>query len=164
MLELIKKHINNLSERLRRKRLPKEAQDRHDIIDDLEKEMALVEQIECPTEDIFTPGLYTRVIKLPKGTVLTSEIHKFEHPFFILDGVVEVINIETGEKVLYSAPFLGITMPYTRRLLNVIEETIWVTCHVTNETNVEKIGKKILVQRDTVVPQYKLNKTKTLQS
>ena len=162
LISTVKKHINTLSEKYRRRRLPKEAQDRHEFIDNLEMEMMSLPQIECPVEHVFTPGLYTRITTLPKGTILTSEIHKTEHPFFVLEGVVEVVNVETGEKVLYAAPCFGVTKPYTRRILNVLEKTIWATCHVTKETNVEKIGDKILVQRDDVISQYK--NTKTLKS
>ena len=121
-------------------------------------------QVDCPIRDVFTPGLYTRIITLPKGTLLTSEIHKTEHPFLILQGVVEVANVETGDTEILRAPYIGITKPYTRRVLNVIEETVWATSHVTKETDVEKIGKKILVQRDNVVPHYQRENNKILQS
>lgn len=73
-----------------------------------------------------------------------------------MKGKVAVANVDTGETVVYEAPFVGVTKPNTRRVLNVIEETVWATSHVTEETDVEKIGEQILEQRDNVIPQYKI--------
>jgi hypothetical protein len=160
----IRKYISKLSERFRRNRLPKDAQDRYEAVDKIEQEMMKHEQVICPIENIFTPGLYTRVITVPTGTLLTTEIHKTEHPFFMLKGICEVVDVETGKTTLLKAPHIGVTQPYTRRVINVIEETIWATAHVTDETDIEKIGDKIVVQRDNVLSQYKLNENKTLHS
>ena len=160
VVKLLKKYVAKWSEKWRRSKLPMEAQSRYDRVDELESDLAKMEQFHFPVQDVFTPGLYTRIITMPKGSFLTSEIHKTEHPFLIMKGKVEVANVETGEVVIYEAPHVGITKPYTRRVLNVIEDTVWATSHVTKETDVEKIGDKILVQRDNVVPQYKLKHKK----
>jgi len=134
------------------------ATDRHKRVDELEQELAKHPQVMCPVQHLFTLGLYTRIITMPAGILVTSEIHKTEHPFFILKGVVEVGNVETGEKKIYEAPYVGVTKPNTRRVLYVIEETIWATSHVTEETDPVKIGEKILEQRDNgITPQYKLD-------
>lgn len=138
---------------------------RHRKLDAIEKEMALLPQITCPIDDLFTPNLYTRICNIPKGTFLTSEIHKTEHPFFIMAGRIQVVNVETNDAVIYEAPFIGVTKPNTRRMLYALEDTVWATCHVTQETDVEKIGEAILEQRDHLVPQYKIsNQFKTLNS
>lgn len=126
-------------------------------VDAIEQEMAKHPQVHCPVKHIFTKGLYTRIITLPAGTLLTSEIHKTEHPFFIMSGVVEVAYVDSGETVMYEGPCLGVTKPNTRRVLNVLEETVWATCHVTNETDPEKIGEKILVQDRPIKGQYKID-------
>jgi len=130
---------------------------RHKKLDAIEQEMAKMPQITCPIDNLFTPNLYTRICNIPKGTFLTSENHKTEHPFFIMSGRIQVANIETNEAVIYEAPFIGVTKPNTRRMLYALEDTVWATCHVTTETDIEKIGEQILEQRDTVVPQYKIN-------
>jgi hypothetical protein len=109
-----------------------------EAINQWEKEAATLPQQLCPLTHIFTPGLYTRQIFMPKGTRLTSRIHLYEHPFFIMMGVVSVWDATTGW-TLIRAPYMGITKPGTRRLLYMHEDTIWVTCHVTNETDPDKI-------------------------
>ena len=93
---------------------------------------------------------------MPADTVVTSEIHKTEHPFFILKGKVIVGDVSTGATEAYEAPYIGVTKPNTRRVLHVLEETVWATSHVTDETDVEKIGDSILEQRDNIIPHYKI--------
>lgn len=79
-----------------------------------------------------TPGLYTRQITLPKGTLLTSRIHKTYHPFFILKGAITVYNAADNSEGLFTTGYRGITVPGTRRVLYTHEETVWVTCHSTD--------------------------------
>lgn len=96
----------------------------------------------CPIRHRFTPGLYIREIFIPAGTLLTSMEHRFEHPFVISQGIVEVYS-ETEGAVIYRAPHTGITPPGTRRGILALEDTVWTTFHVTDETDVEKIGEAI---------------------
>lgn len=108
-----------------------------------EQIMAALPQQHLPLKHVFTPGLYTRQIFMPAGTLLTSRIHLFEHPFIISAGVVSVWGDERGWETL-QAPYLGVTKPATRRVLYIHQDTIWTTFHVTNETDPEKIGEQIV--------------------
>lgn len=112
-------------------------------LDRIEATMAGMPQAHCPVVDRFTPGLYIREITMPAGTLVTSMVHKTRHPFVITRGKVRVIS-ETEGAVTYTAPHTGITEPGTRRLLHVIEETVWTTFHVTELTDVEAIAAEIL--------------------
>jgi hypothetical protein len=91
----------------------------------------------------FTPGLYIREIQMPAGSLVTSKIHRTEHPFTILSGDVSVYSFNEGT-VRYKGPFLGITKPHTRRILFNHEDTIWVTFHPAEETDVDEIEKRII--------------------
>lgn len=97
--------------------------------------------VECPLKHTFTPGLYIREIFMPKDSVITSKIHKTEHPFIVSKGVVSV-SIDAGEWQLIEAPYSGITKPGTRRILWVHEDTIWTTIHANpdneNENEIEE--------------------------
>lgn len=108
-------------------------------IDAFEMKAAEMPQVELPVKHTFTPGLYTRQISMPAGTLLTSRIHLFEHPFVIAAGCVSVWDDETGWKT-FRAPYLGVTLPATRRVLYIHEDTTWLTFHVTTETDPDKIG------------------------
>lgn len=119
----------------------------HQRMDLLEREMVKFPWVVMPVTHRFTPGLYIREIFMPAGTILTSKIHKTEHPFVISAGVLEVLTENDGW-VLMKAPLTGITKPGTRRVLRIIEDTIWTTFHPTNETDVEKIEAAIIERHD----------------
>ncbi len=104
---------------------------------------------ECPVEHTFTPGLYCRTIFKPKGSLIVSKIHNTTHPFQILAGKVSVWLPETGWQML-EAPYRGITTPGTQRLLEIHEDTLWSTFHVTDETDPEKIVEQITIPFDPV--------------
>jgi hypothetical protein len=97
-----------------------------------------------PVKHHFTPGLYCREIFMPAGAVLTSMIHNTEHPFVVSQGRCSVYNEGTGETMEIVAPHFGITLPGTRRLLFIHEDTIWTTFHVTHLKDVAEIEKAIL--------------------
>lgn len=103
-------------------------------------EAAMIDHPPAKTEVFhhFSPGLYTRELHMPAGTMGTSMIHKFEHPFFLMKGRVQVTSDNEGS-VVYQAPCIGKTLPGTRRALLVEEDAIWITCHVTDLTDVDAI-------------------------
>lgn len=101
----------------------------NDCIDALEA--ALLERypkIECPLNHSFGDGLYVREIFMPAGSKLTSKIHKKRHPYFVMQGKVNVWIDGKGWQLI-EAPFFGWTNPGTRRVLDVIDDTFWITCH-----------------------------------
>ncbi len=101
--------------------------------------------IVFPLKHRFTDGMYIREIFMPAGSILTSMIHKTNHPFVVSKGKCKVYD---GDNVLeIEAPYTGITEPNTRRLIYVEEDTIWTTFHATNKTDVEEIEKEIIVDR-----------------
>lgn len=102
-------------------------------IDKLEAELlANFPVVDCPLTHRFTPGLYTREIFMPAGTLITSKIHKTEHPFVILSGVVKVWTEDEGVVEL-SAGHVGITKPGTRRILYIVSDCRWATFHPLTE-------------------------------
>lgn len=86
----------------------------------------------------FTPGLYIREIHIPKGTMGTTMIHKFEHPFVVSKGRLLVTSENEGS-VVYEAPYCGITPPGTRRAIYADEDSILTTFHVTDLTDIDEI-------------------------
>lgn len=99
--------------------------------------------IECAWEHRFTPGLYTRTITMPAGALITSKIHRTEHPFIIRRGRVRVWDRVHGVQELTDG-HLGITQPGTRRVLFCLEETVWTTFHPTDKTTVDEVELDII--------------------
>lgn len=98
-----------------------------DIIDQAEAILAKGNIIEFPIIHRFADGLYIREIFMPAGSLLTSKIHKTEHPFIISKGKVNVWI--DGVVHTYEAPYCGITKPGTRRVLYILEDCVWTTIH-----------------------------------
>jgi hypothetical protein len=125
-----------------------------EAIDQLEALMAEHPcQAQCPLRHRFTPGLYIREILIPRGTRLTSRIHKYEHPFVISKGAISVWTKRTGWEY-FKAPHTGITKPGTRRVLYAHEDTIWTTFHLNpnEERDPEKIVNEVTDVR--ITPAY----------
>ena len=87
---------------------------------------------------------------MPKGSIATSRIHKTEHQFAVLQGQVSVWTPQDGV-IHYRAPYNGVTKVGTRRLLYMHEDTIWITFHVTDSTDPQKIMDEITYVRPTTL-------------
>jgi hypothetical protein len=95
----------------------------------------------CPLKHTFVDGAYVREIFLPKGMIFVTKIHKYVHPYFVMSGDVSVLT-EDGI-VRIKGPHHGITPAGTIRVIYVHEDTVWITVHVTNETDPEKIVEQV---------------------
>lgn len=115
----------------------------HPTIDELEGAMLAGVQVEMPVTHRLTPGLYSREIFIPAGTLLTSAVHRTEHQFVISQGRIAVISENEG-RVIYEAPHTGVTLPGTRRVLHAETDTIWITFHATEETDIAKICESLV--------------------
>ena len=56
----------------------------------------------------FGDGIYVRECRFAKGTLLTSKIHRFAHPFFLMEGKCQVLS-EEGPIEL-EAPHYGLSL------------------------------------------------------
>jgi len=99
-----------------------------------------------PVKHTFTPFLYTREISMPKGQLVMSRIHLFEHPFVISKGVVSVYD--GTEVVTLEAPYQGVTKAGTKRILYIHEDTVWTTFHAIDATSIEEVEKSGVIVCD----------------
>ena len=122
---------------------------KHINIDAIEKIIADNNNpIELPLVHRFTDGIYVREIFMPKGTLLTSKIHKTRHQFMVLKGEVSVLD-EQGNEVRITAPHIGITEIGTRRVLFIHEDCVWATVHANpNNENEVEIEARIIEPHD----------------
>jgi hypothetical protein len=107
----------------------------------------------------FAGGCYVREISMPKGQLMTTGIHKKEHPFFILKGDVSVLT-DAGI-VRMVAPHSGVTKPGTKRLIYINEDTIWATVHATDKKTVEDVIPDIIA-KDFSDPEVSLEKAREM--
>ena len=109
------------------------------LIGDSDKYLAV-----CPLNHSFVDGAYVREIFLPKNMLFITKIHKKTHPYFVMKGCVSVLVED--EEVLIRAPFSGITKAGTKRIIYTHEDTIWITVHVTDETDISKIEEEVIAK------------------
>lgn len=112
-----------------------------------------------PLVHTFGDGFYTRNISMPKGQLITTGIHKKEHPFFVMTGDVSVLT-EDGV-VRIKAPYNGITQPGTKRLIYIHEDTVWITVHITDAKTVEEVHDDVMAE-DFNDPVVSLKKAKEM--
>lgn len=102
--------------------------------------------VECdfPLEHTFTEGAYARQMTIPRGSVIVGKIHRHAHLNFVMRGKCSVFT-EKGVKEIV-APAMFVSTPGTKRVVFAQEETVWVTVHVTEETDLEKIEDQIIAK------------------
>lgn len=110
----------------------------------LEQAMTEMEPLEIEPSHHFADGMYVRELFMPAGSLITSKIHKTEHFALIVKGAVTVAQ-EDGLRYI-EAPYMTITKPGTKRALYVHEDTIWITFHPTDKTDVEEIEAEIIAE------------------
>lgn len=96
----------------------------------------------CPLKHSFGDGIYVREIFNPKGALIITKIHKKTHPFFLLKGKMWIVT-EKGIK-LVKAPYQGMTKAGTKRAIYAIEDVIFITVHVTENTDLDEIEDEII--------------------
>jgi len=115
---------------------------------------ALVTQEEIdavnPLKHTFADGCYIREIRNPKGELLVTKIHKIAHPYFLLEGDMSILT-EHGVKRI-QAPHYGVTPAGTKRIIYTHEDVVFVTVHVTQERDLDKIEEEVIAKTFDEVP------------
>lgn len=86
------------------------------------------EQVEIPVRHEFCGGLYAREIRIPKGTIMTGRIHKFDHFDVMISGDMTVSS-DSGEVVRLKGYNLFKGFAGKKRAGYAHEDTVWVTFH-----------------------------------
>ena len=130
-----------------------------------ERYMWAQEQAELKVEHFFSPGIYTRVLYIPKGCMLTGKIHKEPILNIMMKGDISVL---LGDRVVrVQAPFMGVSPAGSKKIGYAHEDTVWMGCHGTDETDLAKIEARFVTNdeqeflfKDANVSQYELELTK----
>lgn len=103
-------------------------------------------QGDCfPLKHSFADGCYVREIFIPKGHAVVGKIHKHSHPNFLMSGIVLVCT-ENGGIEEFEGPRAMISPAGTKRALVALTDVRWITVHVTDETDLEKIEEEVIAK------------------
>lgn len=125
------------------------AKDRRDAITALQESIHgsehEVSEDSCTVSHHFAEGSYGREMFLPAGLVVVGKIHKHSHVNVISAGYVLVFTEQDGVQEL-RAPCTFVSKPFTKRVVYVLEDTMWTTVHVTDSTDLAEIEKEVIAE------------------
>ena len=115
-------------------------------IDRLQAEMAKLPQAELETEHFFSPGMYLRRVYRPAGTLIVGKVHKKPHFFLCAKGEI-IAWTETGMRKLQAGDVVE-SQPETKRVTLAVTDSIGVTVHLTDKTNLDEIEQELVEPDD----------------
>jgi hypothetical protein len=103
-------------------------------------------QTECPVTHRFAPGVYLREISMPADTVVIGRIHKTKHFNILIKGAALIVH-DDGRREELRAPMTFVSGAGVQKVLYIIEDMIWQTVHVTDETDMGKLEEMLVEPR-----------------
>lgn len=105
--------------------------------------LSTLPQTECPVKHHFSPGLYMREIFMPADTIVIGKVHKTEHFNILVKGSCFIVH-DDGTHDLLTAPLTFVSKPGVQKTLYIVEDMIWMTTHVTEETDLAMIESNLI--------------------
>jgi mannose-6-phosphate isomerase-like protein (cupin superfamily) len=115
-------------------------------INRLQGEMSKLPQQELPTEHYFSGGMYCRKLWRPAGTLIVGKVHKKDHFFVCAAG--EIIAWSEKGMVTLKAGDIIESKAGTKRVTLAVQDSIGVTFHVTDKTDLEEIEAELIEPDD----------------
>lgn len=103
-------------------------------------------QIDIPVIHHIHGGMYGREITIPKDTIITGQIYKFDHFDVMISGDITV-STDTGERKRFKGYNCFKGMSGKKRAGYAHEDTIWITFHPYSGESGDDIQK--LITADT---------------
>ena len=109
---------------------------------ELEQIMLKMPQVEIPVKHYTHGSMYAREILIPKDTILTGKIHKFDHFDVMISGDITVSS-DTEETIRMTGYNIFNGVPGKKRGGYAHEDTLWITFHYypftdLDEENIER--------------------------
>lgn len=116
----------------------------------LQQAMAQLPQYVPETTHYFADGMYCRVVKRAADVVIVGKVHKREHFYMVVQGSVAVIQ-DGAERRVYHAPSIIVSKPGTKRAVVALEESVCLTVHRTDKTDLAEIEAELLEEDSTAL-------------
>lgn len=115
----------------------------------LQNAMLSMPQVELETVHYFADGMYCRAVIRPKGTLIVGKVHRKEHLYIVAKGKVEVAGDEGTQT--HEAGDVLVSKPGTKRAVLALEDSICMTVHRTDKTDLDEIEKEIVEEDNTAL-------------
>tara|TARA_Y100000310_G_C20532242_1_gene739075 strand:+ start:86 stop:505 length:420 start_codon:yes stop_codon:yes gene_type:complete len=113
----------------------------------MEAAMSDFDEVELKCEHYFAHGTYTRVLHLPKDTILTGKIHRYSCINIIAKGKIRAVTDDGDYDI--EAPFTFVSGPGVKKAGYALEETVWINVHPW--VGAEDVD---LIERELIIPSY----------
>jgi hypothetical protein len=107
----------------------------------LKDELTKGEEVEFKTEHVLNDGTYTRILHIPKGSLLVGKIHLKDCVNLVSKGDISLLT-EFGAKRV-QAGFHGVSRAGIMKAGYAHEDTIFVNVFRTDKTDLEEIEAEI---------------------
>ena len=118
-------------------------------INRLQAEMVKLPQAELLTEHYFSDGMYCRKLFRPAGTLIVGKVHKKDHFFLCASG--EIIAWSEKGMVTLRAGDIIESKAGTKRVTLAVEDSIGVTFHRTDKTDLDEIEAELIEPEATAL-------------
>lgn len=95
-------------------------------------------EITGEVEHHQTEDLYGRHFKAPKGTMLTTRVHKQDHVSVMLKGVI-IVRDQDNNLTTITAPCVFTTKAGTQRAMYAVEDFEFLTVHHHTNQNLDTV-------------------------
>ena len=118
-------------------------------INALQVEMSKMPQAKLETEHYFSGGMYCRKVIRAANTLIVGKIHKKAHFFLCAKGEI-IAWTEKGMKTLKAGDIVE-SQPGTKRVTFAVEDSIGITFHVTDKTDLNEIEAELIEFDETAL-------------
>jgi len=125
------------------------------LTEKLEDVMLGHDQVKITERHIFSEGMYCKEIIIPKGTLAIGHAHTGDFMQAITKGKM-IMYAEGQPPMIAKAPFIGVGLPFKRKVGYALEDTVWATFHATDETDIQKLEDELVVKSCTWLSHEKL--------
>jgi quercetin dioxygenase-like cupin family protein len=119
-----------------------------------------LEQVNLPVRHHFSRGVYSRELFIPQGCTLVGKIHKHSQTNICLKGHLSVAT-EDGVKDVKAGDVI-VSPPGIKRAAYAHEDSLWLTVHGTDETDLEKLEDELIAKSFEEFDQLSVEDTKCL--
>ena len=118
-------------------------------IERLQAEMVKLPQDEVITEHYFSEGMYCRKVFRKAGTLIVGKVHKKPHFFLCAKGEI-IAWSEKGMRNLKAGDVIE-SLPGTKRVTLAVEDSIGITFHKTDKTDLDEIEIELVEYDETAL-------------
>lgn len=99
-----------------------------------------------PLKHTFTDGIYIRQMSMKKDSFVIGKIHKHNHVWFLLTGMISVVD--ENNTVDHVAPCYVEAPSGSKRMIYAREDSIWVNVHAnpTGTRDLEELEELIIAK------------------